>query len=61
MGNQRTITESLHKEGVQMKRKQAFIIADHMVQVNKKLFNPNMTWADYVKHRESIIKELIEE
>jgi len=44
-----------------LKRKQAFIIADHMVQVNKKVFNPNMTWKDYVKNREDIIKRLMEE
>jgi len=43
-----------------MTRKQAFIIADHMVQVNRKVFNPTMTSKDYLKYREEIIKELME-
>ena len=42
-----------------MNEHQAFIIADHMVQVNRKLFQPNMTSKQYVKQRKNIIKDLM--
>jgi len=44
-----------------MNRNQAFLIADHMTQVNRKLFNPKMTSIQYVKYREATIRRLLSE
>lgn len=42
-----------------MNEHQAFVIADHMIQVNRILFQPNMSWKEYVKQRSAIMRNLL--
>ncbi len=43
-----------------MNKENAFMIADFMVQVNKKIFNKEMSSKKYIKDREMIMKKLME-